>query len=221
MVAVVAATLPSCGLLTGADSPPPPWSSVGQLLVDEPTLPSTLIWTIPPVGTAPGPERLKYTVPEPDVRIVVPWECPEPGRAMAREWFRDGVSLKLPHVRQAVCAFGAETSAQEAYGSDALEDIYAEPLSNFEDPAEAAAKGWAIRPSATPPALSASEFDIACNGGDANGVCNFWLFRARYGSAITVVSIFSQGGGIRYEEFEELIISVDHHLAESSIGPGT
>jgi hypothetical protein len=130
-----------------------------------------------------------------------------------REWTDGGVEFDIPSVEHWICVYEDPRAAEDAYASMSLLDVASDDWPNLtpEVLPEAIPHDQALLAS-----LHADEGEIACGLGTANGICAVWMFRGRYGRALTKLEFYTSAGGIRLAPFVRLLRSVDAHMAQAS-----
>lgn len=208
---ILSLVVSSCASLRSVDAPQPPPEG---LLADHPGLPS--VWEVlaPPQGTPPGNQRIVWRLEVKSQPITTNSDCSKAGNELSRVWSDGGVQFEVPRVLHTVCRYpDAQVAAQE-FSSMTLRQAAGDFYENLDYPDQVAGGPTAIYPAgASSLPLHADEWQIACGFGDARSVCVRWLFWARYGAVTTQVHFDASGGGIRYQAFAQLVLSVDAELA--------
>lgn len=138
--------------------------------------------------------------------------CPR-ARSAYRHWAKSEDPFADPSASAIVCTFDFELAAWSIYKWHSLASVAGEAdWPNFEP-----SSGGATPPAADSVDLVAEQWEVGCGLGEPAGLCQVWIFRARYGSVLSVLEyhhdVGNPGSGTRFETMSRFVKSADSHIA--------
>jgi hypothetical protein len=140
--------------------------------------------------------------------------CPR-AQIAYRRWTKRGSLFEGPSASATVCAYDFELAAWSVYKWHSLASVASQKdWPNFEPWSDGAAP-----PGSGSVELAAEQWEVGCGLGNPAGLCQVWIFRARYGSVLSVLEyhhdVGNAGSGTRFETMRRFMRSVDSHIAMS------
>jgi hypothetical protein len=146
------------------------------------------------------------------INTTDPQLCPH-GSSTQQAWSISGDAFADPAAFETVCVYRREPVAWSVYKWQSLYKVGGNDWPNFES--------WSDGP--TVPKASgllkpqAEQWEIGCGMGDPDGLCQVWVYRARYSGVLTVLefhqSVGAPGQGSRFETMRKFVESVDNNIA--------
>ncbi len=136
-------------------------------------------------------------------------QCGPNGLERVRIWNDRGERWREPEVLQFVCTYSSPEEALTSYSSVPAFAAAGEDYPNFDGQTPEAGlrpSGWDTQ------SVRAQDADVLCAAGSPSGLCSVWMYRGLYGRHIVRLIFRSSGGGIRSDDFLQLVQDIDKKI---------
>ncbi len=184
-----------------------------RLLVSNPALPASWEVLAGSSGEQPEKQAIAWEMTVDSADSPRSDQCDPNGLERVRIWNDQGERWREPEVLQFVCTYSSPEEARTSYSSVSAFEAAGENYPNFDGQTPEAG----LRPSRWDPrSVKAQDAEVMCAAGSPSGLCSVWMYRGLYDRHIVRLLFRSSSGGIRSDDFLQLVQDVDEKVNEAS-----